>query len=729
MSKKQFKINGMSCASCASTIERVAKKVPSLNFAQVNFATETGTFELVDDNHWEELKSKVSKAGFELSEQSLSDDSEDVSSKWWRFYVAITLSMGLFFLEMTPWGMNMSREVNWPLQFAFALPIWAWLGTEFLKALLVLFRTGQSNMNTLIGLGTTAAFIYSTFVTFFTATAERWGFSIQVYFEAVGFIISFVILGKIFEAKAKKKALRDMDSLYRLSAKKARVIGEDGVETEVPLEEVKKNMLIRVRPGEKIPVDGEITSGKTSIDESLLTGESLPVEKAEGMEVFSGTINGEGTIDFKAKKVGSETFLAGVVDFVERAQMNKAPIQRYADKISSVFVPIVIVIAIFTFFAWLYWGPMPVWGNALSSMIAVLVIACPCALGLATPTAVVVSTGRASRRGLLIGGGEVIEKGSRIDAIIFDKTGTITFGRPRVSDFILEDGVDEKNFLQRVATVESFSEHPLSKAILNFASERGISENMPDSFEVVPGKGIVASIDNEEILIGNEKLMNEYAPDAKLRIPDNDIGTHIYVAREKKFEGSFVLEDEIKPEAKQTIERLQSAGIECWMVTGDNEKIAQKVSEQVGLKHFLASALPEDKLNKIKALQLEGKKVAMVGDGVNDAPALAQADLSLAMGSGTDVAMEASDVIITNGEVSKIEEFVGLASHSMKIIRQNLFLAFVYNTLCIPLAAGLFYLIWSSPFPPVFAGIAMAASSISVVSNSLRAGYVPVGGK
>lgn len=725
MQRLNFKIAGMSCASCASTIEKTALKKGGAASAQVNFATETGSFDFEESIDLTTFKKVIESEGFKLHDDS--QDGEEVDQlEWWRFTIAIILSMGLFVLDMTPWGMSMESSINWKLQFFLALPIWSWLGVDFLKALLHLFKTGRSNMNTLIGLGTTSAFLYSSVVTFFPVFAENFGLSLQVYFEAVGFIISFVLLGKIFESKAKKKAFRDMDSLYRLSAKKARVLSDNNEEREVDISEVKKKMIIRVKPGEKIPVDGVIVRGQTSIDESLVTGESIPVDKGINDSVISGTINGQGSIDFKVTKVGNETFLASVVSFVEKAQLSKAPIQRYADKVSSIFVPIVIIIAFVTFFMWYFYGPLPVWGNALSSMIAVLVIACPCALGLATPTAVVVATGKASKKGLLIGGGEVIEKGSQLDVIIFDKTGTITLGKPVVQDFHLASGFQKLEVLKLVAAVESFSEHPLSRAVINYAKSCGLSDDfgMPSSFEIVAGKGIVAEVEGKRVVLGNRSLVESEVVDSDIEVPEQFRGTFIFVSIDGKFSGVFSLEDEIKEGAKQAISSLKNQGVSCWMVTGDHDEVATRVGQEVGMDRVIAGVLPEDKLKIVRQIQKENKKVAMVGDGVNDAPALAQSDISLAMGSGTDVAIDASDVVLTNSEITKVSEFFSLSKGAMKVIRQNLFLAFIYNVLCIPLAAGLFYVIWKTPFPPVLASVAMGLSSISVVSNSLRLGWV-----
>lgn len=721
MAIKNYEVIGMSCASCVNSVEKAAKSLPGIFSARVNYASETARFEAKEEKTFQELENLLAKKGYQIIEIKSQSEQEDQGSEMWRFAIAMTLSAGLFLLDMTPVGAMIDQGLNWKIQFMLTLPIWAWLGREFLWALWRFVRSLESNMNTLIGMGTSAAFLYSAFVTFFTSHADEWGLSVQVYYEAAGFIIAFVILGKVFEKKAKKKALKDMDSLLRLSAKSARVIDDRG-EREIPLEEVEKGMWLRVRPGEKIPVDGQVVKGVSSVDESLLSGESLPVKKQEGDEVFAGTINGEGAIDFIAKKVGRDTFLAGIIDFVTKAQMGRPQIQRFVDQVSSIFVPTVVVIAVVTFIGWFFWGPSPEWGNALSSMIAVLVIACPCALGLATPTAVIVSTGRAAKNGLLIGGGEVIEKGSDLDVVVFDKTGTLTEGRPKVQTFYRpnDSQMSEEKILRLVATVEAYSEHPLSRAIIQYCSEKGAAGSLPEEFEMIAGKGIMASFEDHKIQIGSYNFISEVL-DKEIELPDHFIGTQVLVAVDGHFEAAFLLQDSLKKGAKETIESLQGQGVECWMISGDQQKIVEQVAKELNIQNFVYEALPAKKIEMIESFQKKGKRVAMVGDGVNDAPALAKANLSIAMGSGTDVAMDAADVVVTQSEILKVEEFFSLAKKSMKVIKQNLFLAFVYNTLCIPLAAGGYFLLTGSAFPPVFASIAMATSSISVVTNSLRA--------
>ena len=508
-----------------------------------------------------------------------------------------------------------------------------------------------------------------------------------------------------------------LNSLFELSSKNASLI-IDGELKEVRIEDVNVGDVLRVKPGEKFPVDGKITKGESSVNESMISGEPIPVSKKIGDKVFTGTINEDSVIDYRATKVGNDTFLSQIITFVEQAQNSKPEIQKYADKISAIFTPTVIVISIVTFFSWFFFGPEPVWGNSVSNLIAVLVIACPCALGLATPTAVVVATGRASLKGLLIGGGDIIEKAIGIDTIIFDKTGTITEGKPSVIEVILKD--DNDDVFNEAASIEQFSEHPLSKAIVKYSKEKSMSLQEPDSFEIIKGKGLKAEINGKNYLIGNEKLLNENGVSLESSLEVKKIGSFVFIARDNKHVGSIVIGDKIKATSKSTIENFKKRGIETWMITGDNEIVAKSVSNELGIDHFVANALPLDKSTKLENLQSEGKVVAMVGDGVNDAPALAKANLSMAMGTGTDVAINASDVTIVKGDLAKALEFIELSEGTMKIIKQNLFLSMIYNSLLIPIAAGALVIFSGPMMPPVLASVAMALSSISVVSNSLR---------
>lgn len=713
-----LKIQGMSCASCASSIEKEVASIKGVETSSVNYAVETGRFEISDSDVKEEILKKISALGYSANQDENQNEEENkIDDNFKKFVISIILALSIFALAMWPLKNWPSKNINWYLQFILCIPIWGWVGLKFQRSLLTFIKSGKSNMNTLIGLGTSAAFFYSSFITLFTEVSLNIGLTQKVYFEAVGFIISFVFLGQFFEEKAKRKTKEALNSLFELSSKNASLL-IDGEVKEVRIEDVNVGDVLRVKPGEKFPVDGKITKGESSVDESMISGEPIPVSKKIGDKVFTGTINEDSVIDYRATKVGNDTFLSQIITFVEQAQNSKPEIQKYADKISAIFTPTVIVISLVTFFSWFFFGPEPVWGNSVSNLIAVLVIACPCALGLATPTAVVVATGRASLKGLLIGGGDIIEKAVGIDTIIFDKTGTITEGKPSVIEVILKDDNDE--ILNEVASIEQFSEHPLSKAIVKYSKEENMSLQEPDSFEIIKGKGLKAEINGKNYLIGNEKLLNENGISLENSLEVKKIGSFVFIAQDNEHVGSIVIGDKIKSTSKSTIEKLKKRGIETWMITGDNEIIAESVSNDLGIDHFVANALPLEKSTQLEKLQSEGKVVAMVGDGVNDAPALAKANLSMAMGTGTDVAINASDVTIVKGDLAKALEFIELSEGTMKIIKQNLFLSMIYNSLLIPVAAGVLVIFGGPMMPPVLASVAMALSSISVVSNSLR---------
>ena len=709
-----FKIGGMSCASCAATIEKEVRKIEGVESSSVNYAVESGNFEINSSNLKDKIKKKIVSLGYTATEKQ---ETQVVKSddNFHKFIISISLALAIFSLAMWPFQNVFTQKVNWSILLVLCLPIWAWVGLKFQRSLVGFLKTARSNMNTLIGLGTSSAFLYSVFITLFPETSIELGLTMKVYFEAVGFIISFVYLGQFFEEKAKRKTTEAMNSLFKLSSKNATIL-KDGDMIEIPIENVSIHNILRVRPGEKFPVDGIITKGSSAIDEAMISGEPIPIVKSENDLVFAGTVNGDSVIDYKATKVGADTFLSQIITFVEQAQGSKPEIQKYADKISSYFTPAVIVAALLTFIVWFYFGPEPIWGNAISNLIAVLVIACPCALGLATPTAVVVSTGRASLKGLLIGGGEVIEKAVDVDTIIFDKTGTITEGKPSVIECLIND----KEVLREVAGIEQFSEHPLSKAIVKYALEAGHELNEPDSFEVIKGKGLKAEINGNDYIIGNEKLLIENEILLSEALISKTIGSIVYVAKNNIHIGTIMIGDKIKASSKETIQGFKEKGIATWMITGDNEIVAKSVADELGIEHFVANALPLEKSDYVEKLQKEGRIVAMVGDGVNDAPALAKANLSLAMGTGTDVAINASDVTIVKGDLSKALDFLNLSKGTMKIIKQNLFLSVIYNVLLIPVAAGVLVLFGGPMMPPVLASVAMGMSSISVVSNSLR---------
>ena len=730
MKTLRLNIQGMNCASCASSIERAAKKIQGVSSAKVNYALENGAFEVESTEVESQIFKAIENLGFSAKDPSQDDngnvEDDDLSNlhkdrkiqeSFRKFIFAISLAIAIFALAMWPLKGWPNQKMNWVFQLILCAPIWGWVGLKFQSSLLSFLKSGRSNMNTLIGLGTSAAFFYSAFVTLFPELSKSIGLTSIVYFEAVGFIISFVYLGQFFEEKAKRKTTEALNSLLKLGSKNALLVTDSGVR-EVHIEEVSVGSILRVKPGEKFPVDGIIVKGSSTIDEAMISGEPIPISKSEGDKIFAGTINGDSVIDYKAKKVGSDTFLAQIISFVEDAQSSKPEIQKYADKISSIFTPAVIVISAVTFLMWFFLGPEPIWGNAVSNLIAVLVIACPCALGLATPTAVVVATGRASLKGILIGGGEVIEKAVEVDTIIFDKTGTLTKGKPSVNDSILLN--EDQDILRDVASIEQFSEHPLSKAIVSFALEKKLELSEPDSFEVIKGKGIIAEIDGREYIIGNDALFNDEKISIEENLSSSNVGSLVLMAKDKRHVGTLVIGDEIKETSKDTVRRFKEMGIETWMITGDNKEVAELVASELGLDHFIGAALPLEKSEQVQRLQERGRIVAMVGDGVNDAPALAKSNLSLAMGTGTDVAINASDVTIVKGDLARVLEFIMLSRGTMTIIKQNLFLSMIYNSLLIPVAAGFLVLFGGPMMPPVLASIAMALSSISVVSNSLR---------
>ena len=718
MIEYNIKVSGMSCASCARNIETKVAQIEGVDSSSVNFAVESGAFKIESEDLKEKINNTIKELGYGYGELNRSTEViQEKNENLLKFKISIFLSLIIFSLAMWPLREWPNQRINWYLQLVLCTPIWIWVGFKFQKSLLAFLTSGQSNMNTLIGLGTSAAYIYSSFVTVLNSYSIRIGLTQTVYFEAIGFIISFVYLGQYFEDKAKRKTKEALNSLFKLSSKSASVFqGETLV--EVPIEKVKVNDVLRVKPGEKIPVDGVVLKGESSVDESMISGEPIPVTKSNGMTLYSGTINGESILDYKATSVGSNTFLSQIIDFVEKAQGSKPEIQKYADRISSIFTPVVIVVSVIVFALWFFLGPEPIWGNSISNLIAVLVIACPCALGLATPTAVVVATGNASLKGLLIGGGDVIEKAVDIDTIIFDKTGTITEGKPSVIEVEFIEGQEDS--LIDIASIENLSEHPISKAIVNYVNDKGIKFTDPDEFQVIKGKGIIAKISSKEYLCGNLSLLDDYNVAFDKSLAAKKIGSFIYISLDQKHIGTIVVGDKIKSTSAQTIANFKKQGIETWMITGDNEIVAESVSKEIGIDHFVANALPIEKSEYVVKLQNQGKKVAMIGDGINDAPALSKANLSMAMGTGTDVAINASDVTIVKGDLARVVDFLYLSKGTMKIIKQNLFLSIVYNALLIPIAGGLLYVFGGHMIPPVLASVAMALSSISVVSNSLR---------
>jgi heavy metal translocating P-type ATPase len=727
---------GMSCASCAASIEKELKALPYVQDAQINYATESGKILVDRADRFAEISSLVKKMGYELRLTSDRRAAEGDLGSFGRtektkLIVALSLASLVMVFAMGPLMHWPSEGTNYWIQLILTTPVWLGVGFKYQRAVLDLFRSGRSNMNTLIGVGTSAAFLYSLMITLAPTQTKAWGFTQAVYYEAVGFIIAFVLLGQFFESKAKRKAKEALQSLLKMQAKTASVLLE-GKEEARAIDAVNIGDVIRVRPGESIPIDGVIVRGESHLNEAMMSGEPLPIWKSIEDPVFAGTLNVEGTLDIKTTKIGAETMLAKITRFVDEAQNNKPNIQRFADRVSAVFVPAVIALSLLTFAAWMIWGPEPRWGYALSNAIAVLVIACPCALGLATPTAVVVATSRASLKGLLIAGGDVIEKAQGITAMIFDKTGTLTEGRPEVAEILFQRQLDEatkKKYMQAIASTESYSEHPLSHAIVRHIQQFfGKNAQDPDAFRVLPGRGLEATLDGVNYLIGSPRLMAEQTPPIDTfddRLTGNHHGSLVQVAIQEggsswQALATILIADRIKPGMKEMIANIHQLGIQTWLVTGDRKAAGEAVAKELGIQNLVAEALPERKQTILLGLQEQGYKVAMVGDGINDAPALASADLSFAMGSGTDVAMETADVTIVRSDLERVLDFLRISRGTMKIIKQNLFLSLAYNVALIPVAAGVLYLFGGPLMPPMLASFAMGLSSLSVVGNSLR---------
>jgi Cu+-exporting ATPase len=720
-----LKISGMNCAACAVKVEKKLSEMPGVTKASVNLATEkasvnylAGTIEVRD------LKEAVEKLGFkaQVVDDSLDIDKEKAAREkeigrqkaYFIFSGILSLPLFLFMVDkMLGGGFVPALFYNHYFQMALATPIQLIAGSQFYKEAYFALKNRSANMAVLVAMGTSAAYIFSLIVTF-------WGHQIgqkHVYYEVSALIITLIILGKLLESIAKGRTSEAIKKLMGLQAKTARVIRE-GNEYDLPIQEVVVGDLIVVRPGEKIPVDGVIKEGFSAIDESMLTGESIPVDKRPGDRVIGATINKHGSFKFEATRVGKDTALAQIIKVVEEAQGSKAPIQRLVDLISAYFVPAVIGIAIVTFASWFFLGDPGNFTRALINFTAVLVIACPCALGLATPTSIMVGTGKGAEHGILIKGGEHLENAHKLDTIVLDKTGTITKGQPEVTDVIGLAGVEENEVLRLAAITEKGSEHPLGEAIVKRGKDNLGELPDPESFSAIPGHGVEAKVVGKEILLGTRKLMRERnvaieKAEEKMAELESQGKTAMLLAVDGVAAGIVAVADTVKENSQEAISELQKMGIAVVMITGDNQRTAMAIAREVGIAHVLSEVLPEDKAKEIQKLKSQGKKVGMVGDGINDAPALATADVGIAIGTGTDVAMEAADITLMRGDLRGIPASIKLSKATMGNIKQNLFWAFIYNTLSIPIAAiGL--------LSPIIAGAAMALSSVSVVSNALR---------
>lgn len=728
-----FKLEGMTCAACANRIEKGLGKLPGVTRASVNFAMETATVEYAPGEVTvSDMQNKVKQLGYKAvtadqEEGSQANRKSGIRSQKRKLLISAILSLPLLWamvahFSFTSWIYLPDVFMNPWFQLILATPVQFYIGRPFYVGAYKALRNGSANMDVLVSLGTSAAYFYSLYLTIdWYANGGGMHHAPSMYYETSAILITLVIMGKLFESLAKGRTSEAIKSLMGLQAKTARII-RDGQELTVPVEEVIAGDTVLIRPGEKVPVDGVVLEGVSSVDESMLTGESLPVEKQSGDSVIGATLNKNGVLRIQATKVGKETALAQIIKVVEEAQGSKAPIQRVADVISGIFVPIVVGIAVVAFLAWYFVVTPGDFAGSLEKAIAILVIACPCALGLATPTSIMAGSGRAAELGILFKGGEHLEQTHKIDAIILDKTGTVTKGKPELTDIITEGEPEE--FLRWVGAAEKNSEHPLAEAIVAGIQERGI--NLPDTqqFEAVPGYGIKAMVEGKELLVGTRRLMEKYGVDAAhaydVMARLEEAGkTAMLVAVDNEYAGLVAVADTIKETSKEAVSRLKAMGIEVIMITGDNERTAKAIAAEVGIDHVRAEVLPEGKAEEVKKLQAQGKKVAMVGDGINDAPALATADIGMAIGTGTDVAMEAADVTLMRGDLSSIPDAIYMSRKTMSNIKQNLFWALGYNTLGIPVAAlGL--------LAPWIAGAAMALSSVSVVLNALRLQRVKV---
>ena len=741
MSKqKEYIIEGMSCASCAMTIENAVSKIPGVDKASVNLATEIMTVEANDSVTPEDIAKVVDGVGYSARprgksvEEELEEKNEKKEAHLREMKRNLTISaiftVPLLFIAMAdmvgipmPAFLSpMQSPVSYALiQLALVLPI-VWIGRRFFVDGFKALSKGHPNMDSLVALGTSAAFLYSLYGTYHVLEGHA-HFAMNLYYESAGVILTLITLGKYFEDVSKGKTSMAIQTLVGLAPKMATVL-RDGQEVEVPVEEVQVGDLIRVKPGEKVPVDGIVTEGNSTVDESMLTGESIPVSKSVGDEVIGASLNKTGSFILKATKIGKDTALSQIIQLVEQAQGSKAPIAKLADKVSGVFVPIVIVLALVSGLAWYFLGQES-WVFALTITISVLVIACPCALGLATPTAIMVGTGKGAENGILLKSGEALEEANHVNMVVFDKTGTITNGTPVVTDVVTAENTDADALIRLAASLEVASEHPLGEAIVAKAKEQGAAFDEVTNFEAIPGFGIKGHVGETLVFLGNEKWMRE---NGLANVEMNDKANHfaeqgktpLYIGYNDAVQGLIVVADTVKESSARAIQTLHEMGIQVAMMTGDHERTAQAIAAEVGIDRVFSEVLPQDKANYVSKLQEEGYIVAMVGDGINDAPALAQAQVGIAIGTGTDVAIESADAVLMKSDLMDVPAMLKLSRATIRNIKENLFWAFAYNVIGIPFAMGVLHLFGGPLLNPMIAGAAMSFSSVSVVLNALR---------
>jgi P-type Cu+ transporter len=743
--KISLPVSGMTCAACARRVERALSGTAGVRAANVNLATEKATVEYDSASvGLGELVGAVEGAGYGVVREEEAPV-EDARAREYerlrgRFVVAAVLT-ALILIGSLPhmFGVMLPIPTGW-LNLGLLLlatPVQFWAGWRFYRGAWGSLRHGAADMNTLVAVGTSAAYLYSAVATlapqlFAAGRAD-------VYFDTSALIITLILLGRLLEARARGRTGAAIKKLAGLQAKTARVVRR-GEEMDVPLESVEVGDIVVVRPGEKVPVDGRVLAGESAVEEAMITGEPMPVVKRAGDEVIGATLNTTGSFRFEATKVGKDTALSQIIKMVEEAQGSKAPIQRLADRISGVFVPVVLVVATLVFFVWFVFGPEPAFTFALLNFVAVLIIACPCAMGLATPTSIMVGTGKGAESGILIKGGEALEASHKLTTVILDKTGTLTRGTPTLTDVVVSNGLSERELLRLVASAERASEHPLGEAIVKGARERGLALAEAEGFEAVSGGGVRARVEGRNVLVGNERFLREAGVSEdglqpRLEELSSAGKTAVLVAVDEELAGIVAVADTVKEESREAVDRLHALGLEVAMITGDNERTARAVARELGVDRVLAEVLPQDKADEVERLQAEGKQVGMVGDGINDAPALARADVGIAIGTGADVAMEAADLTLISGDVRGVARAINLSKATVRNIKQNLFWAFAYNVALIPVAAGVLYPFFAGgtvpealqPFlgeygflNPVLAAAAMALSSVTVVSNALR---------